>query len=122
MASIYQRHNSYLIQLNEFPRRSKLRLGRLSKQQAEAVFTHVRSLVASHIAGIPNDPQVARWLGEVQGDLKNQLADLGLIPRQQTDRVGPLARHYVERKRKTCKVAPTHRYGSRWRRRSSWPA
>ena len=61
--------------------RPKIRLGKVTQKQAEAVKVHVERLVASTITGHVVDDETARWVAALDGVLAGRLAAVGLIPR-----------------------------------------
>ena len=61
-------------------RRRTIRLGKVSCKLAESVKLKVEALNALEIAGMPMDPETARWVGSVGDELAAKLAAVGLIP------------------------------------------
>lgn len=62
--------------------RKTLRLGRVSRKDAQAVCRHVEALLAARLSGQPLDRPTAAWLGEVGPDLRRRLAAVGLVEEQ----------------------------------------
>ncbi len=61
-------------------KRPKIRLGKVSQKQAEAVKVHVERLIASSIMGHVVDDETARWVANLDTVLADKLARVGLIP------------------------------------------
>src|SRR5690349_1064554 len=60
-------------------KRKTLRLGKVSKRQAESVKTRVELLIAAKITGTAPDDETSRWVAERDDQLRDKLAAVGLI-------------------------------------------
>src|SRR4051794_16943425 len=61
-------------------KRRSVRLGKVTKRQAEAVKLRVESLNAAAQAKVPWDGELAAWVSGVGDELADRLAAAGLIP------------------------------------------
>ena len=79
-------------------KRPKIRLGKVSQKQAEAVKVHVERLIASSIMGHVVDDETARWVANLDTVLADKLARVGLIPgRRQATLQAFLDRYFASR-------------------------
>ena len=78
--------------------RKSLRLGKISKQQAEQAKVRVERLVAANRVGEPPDPDTKRWLHEVDPVLLDRLARTGLVEASHATRLGDLGTAYLARR------------------------
>jgi hypothetical protein len=60
--------------------RRTIRLGKFPLRAVREVKSKVESLNASRIAGISDDPEVSRWLGELSPIIFDKLSAVGLVP------------------------------------------
>lgn len=60
-------------------KRHTLRLGKVTKKQAEHVRLRVEQLLGSKLTVFPLDPDTARWVGSLDRTLQNKLGAVGLI-------------------------------------------
>ena len=60
-------------------KRRSIRLGKVTKRQAEAIKIKVESLVAASISGHPPTDEVSRWVATLDGTLRERLAGVGLV-------------------------------------------
>jgi integrase len=80
-----------------------LRIGKVSKRQAETVRGHVEKLVASQITGHAPSDETSRWVAELPDSLADKLAGVGLIPNRvkepaketRTDTLGEFLATYI---------------------------
>ena len=63
-------------------KRPKVRLGKVSQKQAEAVKVHVEQLVAAIITGHAVEDETARWVAQRDQRMADKLARVGLIPKR----------------------------------------
>ena len=73
--------------------RKAIRLGKVSKSQAEKVRGYVESLIGGLITGAAVDDETSRWLAALPDTLHNRLAAVGLVK----SRTRQAARHPVAR-------------------------
>jgi hypothetical protein len=59
--------------------RKTIRLGKVSQRAAEAVKVHVERLVTVSITGAPIEDETARWVANLDAELSEKLARVGLI-------------------------------------------
>lgn len=82
-------------------KRKSIRLGKLSKKDADAIVVKVEALLSAALAKTAVDAETARWLGEIPDKLANKLARAGLTsPRQAAEPVpqlGPFLSDYIAR-------------------------
>lgn len=63
--------------------RKAIRLGKMSKRQAEAVKLKIEDLVASKLSGSTPCDETARWLKAADDTLRDKLATVGLAERRE---------------------------------------
>ncbi|MCI0675725.1 MAG: tyrosine-type recombinase/integrase [Phycisphaerales bacterium] len=64
-------------------KRRSIRLGKVSMKQAEAVKVKVEDLEAAVLTGAALSRETAQWLTEVDDDLRDKLAAVGLVERRE---------------------------------------
>ena len=71
----------YYIQLSpgEDQGRAKIRLGRVTKRQAESAKTHIENLIASSKTGTVIPPATQQWLSDAPESLRDRLEKLQLV-------------------------------------------
>ena len=69
-------------------KRKTVRLGRVSRRQAEAVKTKVEALNATAITGHAPDEEVSRWLAGLGDEMADKLAAVGLAPKRAGSTLG----------------------------------
>ena len=84
MASVYIRNNGRAeIQFKAADgMRRTIRLGKMSKRDAERLGHRIEELNAAAMAGESLPPKLARWVSELSPALADKLADATLIPRR----------------------------------------
>ncbi len=89
MSSIYKQGKSYLLQVGVGSERRVRRLGDLSREGATNVKHHVAHIERSRKAAVSLPSATATWLGDIDDELHEQLAALGLVaPRSRPDNGG----------------------------------
>jgi len=63
-------------------KRKTLRLGKVSRRQAEAVKTKVEALNAAAVTGHSPDEEVSRWVAGLGDEMADKLAAVGLAPKR----------------------------------------
>jgi len=92
MASVGQEKSAggrrFYIQLSpsEDPKRPKIRLGRVSKRDAQTALVHVESLIRAKVTGTPVPPATAQWVANITESLRLRLEKLGLVERREAAR------------------------------------
>ena len=117
MASVCtEKSGARLIRLSpsEDTRRPKIRLGKVSKRDAESVRAYVVSLLRANQTGNPIPPATADWLGRIPDTLRKRLETLGIIePRERVD--CPTLAHWIDqyvKGRSDVKSATATTYGN----------
>lgn len=77
-------------------KRRSIRLGKCSQRQADAVKVHVERLVHASITGHPVDPDTSRWLIQIDAQLTDRLAAVGLTEKRESKSLGDLLAAYFE--------------------------
>ncbi len=68
-------------------RRPRIRLGKMSKRNAERIQTHIEHLASDKASGQATNPDTAAWLGSIGDELHDRIARAGLVePRQAQER------------------------------------
>ncbi len=81
-------------------KRRSIRLGKVTKAQAESVARRVDDLLASAITGSPLSRETAVWLSNLDDDMHDKLARVGLVASRERATLGPFIDGYIELKRK----------------------
>ena len=70
-----------LIQLSpsEHPNRPKIRIGKVSKRDAETVRVHIEKLLRANMTGSTMPPATATWLAGIPASLQRRLQKFGII-------------------------------------------
>ncbi len=76
-------------------KRKTLRLGKVSRRQAEAVKTKVEALNAAAITGHAPDEEVSRWVAGLGDEMADKLAAVGLAPKRAGAALGAFIDDYV---------------------------
>lgn len=80
-------------------KRWTIRLGEVTKRDAESIKQKVEALVAARTVGMPPDAETSRWLASIDPKLHERIAKTGLVPSRQTVKVhtlGDLLSAYFE--------------------------
>ena len=102
MASIVTEKNGRrLIQLSpsENPNRPKIRLGKVTKREAESVRVHVENLLRAKRTGDPMPPSTADWLANVPDAMRERIEKAELVGPQKRRESPTLAnwlRKYID--------------------------
>src|SRR5688572_6776520 len=65
--------------LGNDPKRKSIRLGKMSKQQAETIKARIEYLIAARENGSAPDAETSRWAATISDDLHARLAKHGLV-------------------------------------------
>ena len=76
-------------------KRPSIRLGKCSQRLAEAVQVRVEHLAAAQVTGGALDGETARWIAELDTQLADKLAAVGLIPKRQRATLGAFLDSYI---------------------------
>jgi len=90
-------------------KRRSVRLGKVTQRIAETVKVRVESLVAAKLAGQANDPETARWLGELDEAMADKLAAVGLVPKREPASITTIAGFLTEYVSRRADVKPATR-------------
>ena len=77
-------------------KRKTIRLGKVPQRAAEMICTKVEALLAAAMSGCPWDGETARWVADLQDDLADKLASVGLIPRRASSTLGAFLGAYID--------------------------
>ncbi|MHB8897714.1 MAG: tyrosine-type recombinase/integrase [Thermoguttaceae bacterium] len=77
-------------------KRKSIRLGKVSLRMAESVKLLVEHLAAAAETGGPLDPETARKVAELNDDLRDKLAGVGLVERRARATVGDFTERYID--------------------------
>ncbi len=78
--------------------RKTIRLGKMTNKNAQTIKLHVESLNAAAIHGLPIDSDTAVWLADIGDSLADKLADVGLVARRGTARLGEFMQRYIDQR------------------------
>ena len=79
-------------------KRKSIRLGKMSKRQAETVKHHIEDLLAAKLSGSTPSDKTSHWLTGIEDPLRNKLADHGLAERRESARLGNFIAAYLEKR------------------------
>jgi integrase len=79
--------------------RRSIRLGKISRKDAEGIRRHVEALLASKISGQPVSRDTAAWLAALGEPLRGRLAKVGLVEHQEQLTVDELLSSWLASKR-----------------------
>jgi integrase len=79
--------------------RRSIRLGKISRKDAEGIRRHVEALLASKISGQPIPQPTAAWLASLGEPLRGRLARVGLVEHQEQLTVDELLSSWLASKR-----------------------
>lgn len=79
-------------------KRMTIRLGKVSKRDAESIKLRVEHLVAASRSNLPLDGETATWLSGIGDDLASKLAAVGLTRRRATATLGTFTAEYIDRR------------------------
>ena len=91
-------------------RRRSIRLGKISKRQAEAIKLRVEDLAAASISGHPAQDETSRWVAALNDELRGKLAAVGLVKPQARLTLAAFLTGYIA-KRSDVKASTTLVYG-----------
>jgi len=77
-------------------RRRKIRLGHVTRKDADHICSKVSALVAAMISQRPLDSDIARWVANLGDDLASKLAEQGLIERRASATLGDFLSSYID--------------------------
>lgn len=91
MASLYTDGDNRIIQYKSGKQRPKIHLGKMSLRDAKAVKEKVEKLISAKRANLGIDTEVTKWLEGVAIELRDRLAELGLIvaPERPEEKTAP---------------------------------
>jgi integrase len=92
-------------------RRRSIRLGKISKRQAESVKIRIEDLVGSAINAGPIRDETSRWLAGLDETLRSKLAAVGLIKGGSKGKLGEFIDSYILTRQKTVKPSTKVRWG-----------
>jgi hypothetical protein len=98
MASIGNDKNGHkrILFVDSDSKRPTIRLGKMSKRQAEAIKVRVELLLAAKISGTAPDDETSRWVTGLDDVLQGRLAAVGLIERREAIKLGAFITGYIE--------------------------
>jgi hypothetical protein len=79
-------------------KRRVVRLGKMSKRNAESIKTHVEHLLSARISKQPLDGETARWVVRIDDVLSVKLARVGLIQAPDSSLLAEYIDGYVKRR------------------------
>jgi integrase len=80
-------------------KRRSIRLGKMSKRNAQAIQVKVEDLVASALTGFPPSDETSRWLKSLDQSLFDKLARAGLVRQRPSAMLGPFLDDYIASRR-----------------------
>ena len=79
MATLFKEQEAWVIQFADGNgKRPKVRLGKMRKQAAETILSHVEEIISSRLAGRSMSPETSGWLGKLPDVMLAKLAKAGL--------------------------------------------
>jgi hypothetical protein len=83
--------------------RKAIRLGKISKRQAESVKLRIEDLAGAKISGSTPSDETCRWLASIDDDLRDKLAAVGLAESRESATLGKFVQNYIEKRGETIK-------------------
>ena len=77
-------------------KRCSIRLGKLSKKNADTIRSKVDEIINCQLAGMSVSQETATWLGKLPDKIHNRLSKVGLIPPRKSIEVDTFIRAYIE--------------------------
>jgi len=97
MASLRKTHGRWILQFTGADKRRRtIRLGKISKRDAESVKFHVEQIVSALSAGGTTPDDTARWLSRLNDTLFDKLARVGLAAKRECKTLGTFLSEFVE--------------------------
>lgn len=100
MASIIEQSNgrrTIQFHLGDGKRRS-LRLGQVSRRDAESVRLRVHELVSAHLLGQPLEPDTIAWVKRLSDDMHAKLEAVGLVKPREAAKLLPFVDAYIKQR------------------------
>jgi integrase len=76
-------------------KRHSVRIGKCSQRQAESVKVQIERLVHAGLVGHPPDPETSRWIAQVDEQLAERLARVGLISKRTATQLAGFLDDYI---------------------------
>lgn len=76
-------------------KRKTIRLGKVDQKTADAIRTRIEVLLQSKLSGLPMDGEVARWVGGLEGQLRDRLVAVGLVDARASATLGGWIETYI---------------------------
>jgi len=76
--------------------RKTVRLGRMSKRDAEGIKLHVEQLITASITGHALDSKTSQWLRELPDFLHDRMAGVGIVQAREAVRLADFTRRYID--------------------------
>jgi len=104
MASLVNEGNGRRrIEFVDGKRRPKFRLGKISERHARTVLHHVEELLSAKTSGHALAHDTADWLTQINDELVEKLAHVGLIEAREKAVLGSFLEEYVEKRKADLK-------------------
>ena len=78
--------------------RKTIRLGKVSRRNAESVKSHIEELVSSSITGNPPRDATSRWVADLESVMYDKLAHVGLIKPRGSSSLGGFVDSYIQQR------------------------
>ena len=91
--------------------RRTIRLGKVSKRDAETIKSFIERIIQNRIAGVPLDATTADWIRRIEDQLHDRIARSGLIEHRDKSALGPLIDEITEIASHTKKASTMAVYG-----------
>ena len=96
MATLYtESSGGRRIQFHLNGQRKSIRLGKITKRQAESVRIRIESLVASKHSNLPVDAETSAWLAQLSDEFHAKVATTGLVPPKENSDLGSFLERYI---------------------------
>ena len=80
--------------VEENGKRKSIRLGKVTRKNAESVKTRVEYLISSKITGNPLDQETSKWLSQIDDGLRRKLQKVGLVTGPESTLLEPFLDSY----------------------------
>ena len=81
-------------------KRRTIRTGKCGKKDAVTTLNMIERLISARVLGTPFDQQTGKWLGSIDGKLRERLAKVGLCEAAQSSSLGEFLDGYFDQRRR----------------------
>lgn len=79
--------------------RKAIRLGKIDRKGADSICRHVEALLSAKISGQPVSRETATWLSEIGSDLREKLANVGIVDASENVTLGAFLDRFISNRK-----------------------